>query len=342
MFKLCVVVIAHNEADRISQSILSLREQTLSVEVMFVDNGSTDETCESVASQFGSHVSIFREPYEDISFSLTRAIKIALRESDASFFALLAGDDEWGPLTAESAICALSVPGAAQAVRLPCVWVDAGRNVLRRIPGQSFYFTSRLRRRLQLLITPYEMEIANALYGVFDRETFGDLAAILGSRAMQEHADDVAACFELIDRHPMGQVVEPPSDCYLARYDKGIDLPFERLGLIPPVSKSRGHRYRYALRLWWATHRSVLKALGNRRATKWAVAPQSLAGVLVEFGYQVAFQGRKAILHSIGSRIPDHNQSVGLPTADERSLTRQSGQFDRDPVSRTCWSGDQA
>jgi glycosyltransferase involved in cell wall biosynthesis len=88
-----VVVPCFNIAEFIAEAIDSaLRQDRVRVEVIAVDDGSTDSTPQVLAS-YGSRIRVIRQP----NAGLSAARNTALAAANGDFVALLDGDDVWAP-----------------------------------------------------------------------------------------------------------------------------------------------------------------------------------------------------------------------------------------------------
>lgn len=93
-----VVIPAHNAARFIGQSIESVFQQreaaaNLDLDVIVVDNASTDATCDCVQQDFGSKVRLLHEPKPGAAC----ARNIGIAAATAPLIAFLDADDVWLP-----------------------------------------------------------------------------------------------------------------------------------------------------------------------------------------------------------------------------------------------------
>ena len=98
-----VVIPTYNRASIIGRAIDSvLSQQYRAVEVIVVDDGSTDGT-EDLVRKYDSRVRYVRQPNAGVS----AARNLGLRETKGEFIALLDSDDEWLPWKIELQVAAL-------------------------------------------------------------------------------------------------------------------------------------------------------------------------------------------------------------------------------------------
>ena len=116
MPRVSVVMAAYNVAPFIGEAIYSVLNQTFSsLELLVVDDGSTDGTADIVASIADSRVRLLRLPHG----SATIALNAGVAEASGEFLAFLDGDDRWHPTKLEKHVSFLD---AHPAVDLTFSW----------------------------------------------------------------------------------------------------------------------------------------------------------------------------------------------------------------------------
>jgi len=90
-----VVMPAYNAADTITRAIVSARAQEYRpIQIIIVDDASTDETCTTVEALAGDYLTLVRQP---VNGGVARARNVALARATGEFVAFLDADDEWLP-----------------------------------------------------------------------------------------------------------------------------------------------------------------------------------------------------------------------------------------------------
>jgi GT2 family glycosyltransferase len=98
--RVSAVIVSYNTRDELLRSLASLRSVTLPIEVLVVDNASTDGSAEAVSESFPE--ARLRRNAENLGFS--RANNQALREARALYVLLLNSDAEVRPGCVESLV----------------------------------------------------------------------------------------------------------------------------------------------------------------------------------------------------------------------------------------------
>ena len=105
-----VVIPVHNGERFVCEAIESvLAQRGISVDVIVVDNNSTDRTCEVVAERFGGSVMLIHESKPGGAAARNAGARIAT----APWLAFLDADDLWLPEKLSTQIAASSGPGSA-------------------------------------------------------------------------------------------------------------------------------------------------------------------------------------------------------------------------------------
>lgn len=233
--RLVVVVVAHNEAERIGGCMRSIAGQlaAAAVRVLVSDNASTDGTSDlaGIAAD-GLDVTIRTTTPLGPSEHFVSSGKWALEsEPDAEFFAYLAGDDTWGPGFTDAALAALhGAPDCGMAFPT-FVWEgEAGEE--RRLAPLALGHRSSRARQLRALVAADGRELANLVYGMYRRAAFADLMTAWESGG-EHFAADYAAVWRLL----AGQrsVICPDAEGF-RHVRRGANL-LERVGL-PRASAS--------------------------------------------------------------------------------------------------------
>ncbi len=116
-----VIMPAHNAARFIARGMASALGQTeRNLELIIVDDGSTDATVALVRTVVDSRVRLVQQPKAGVS----RARNRGLQAAKGRWIAFLDTDDEWAPDFLESMLAALAV--CPQAVLAYCGWQNLG------------------------------------------------------------------------------------------------------------------------------------------------------------------------------------------------------------------------
>ena len=120
-----VVVPTFDRAEVLPRALDSVIEQTrLPVEVIVVDDGSTDATAELVESRFPG-VLVLRQENRGVSAARNRG----LGASRGEWIALLDSDDEWRPRKLERQLSALEAQPDLRICHTDEIWIRRGRRV---------------------------------------------------------------------------------------------------------------------------------------------------------------------------------------------------------------------
>jgi glycosyltransferase involved in cell wall biosynthesis len=120
-----VVVPTFDRAEVLPRALDSVIEQTrLPVEVIVVDDGSTDATAELVESRFPG-VLVLRQENRGVSAARNRGIGASRGE----WIALLDSDDEWRPRKLERQLSALEAQPDLRICHTDEIWIRRGRRV---------------------------------------------------------------------------------------------------------------------------------------------------------------------------------------------------------------------
>lgn len=121
-----VIIPTHNRAHLLPRAVESILRQTYgAVEVVVVDDGSTDETpslLASLAAEHGDRLRHMRQENAGCAAACNRGIEMARGD----FVAIVGSDDEWMPTAAETLVSTLLEAPDAALVYSPSVEVFAG------------------------------------------------------------------------------------------------------------------------------------------------------------------------------------------------------------------------
>ena len=120
-----VVIPTFNRRQTIGRSIDSVLNQTLfPSEIIVVDNGSTDGTCDYIQSNFPS-IKLLHQPNKGVSAARNKGIRYA----DTNWIALLDSDDEWFPQKLEKQVMTLSQSPDIKFCHTEEIWIRNGVRV---------------------------------------------------------------------------------------------------------------------------------------------------------------------------------------------------------------------
>ena len=92
--RVSALIPTYNRRHYVPRAVASVLSQTVPVsEIIVVDDGSTDDTADLLAQQFGGKVRIVRQTNQGVSNARRRAV----REATGEWVAFLDSDDEWTP-----------------------------------------------------------------------------------------------------------------------------------------------------------------------------------------------------------------------------------------------------
>lgn len=116
-----VIMPAHNAARFISRGMASaLGQSARELELIVIDDGSTDATASIVGHYGDPRVRLFRQP----NLGVSRARNRGLQEATGVWVAFLDSDDEWAPDFIETMLCALTA--SPDSVLAYCGWQNVG------------------------------------------------------------------------------------------------------------------------------------------------------------------------------------------------------------------------
>ena len=120
-----VVIPTYNRRKTIGRSIDSVLNQTLfPSEIIVVDDGSTDGTCDYIQSNFPS-IKLLHQPNKGVSAARNKGIRYA----DTNWIALLDSDDEWFPQKLEKQVMTLSQSPDIKFCHTEEIWIRNGVRV---------------------------------------------------------------------------------------------------------------------------------------------------------------------------------------------------------------------
>ena len=120
-----VVIPTYNRRQTIGRSIDSVLNQTLfPSEIIVVDDGSTDGTCDYIQSNFPS-IKLLHQPNKGVSAARNKGIRYA----DTNWIALLDSDDEWFPQKLEKQVMTLSQSPDIKFCHTEEIWIRNGVRV---------------------------------------------------------------------------------------------------------------------------------------------------------------------------------------------------------------------
>jgi len=167
--KVSVVIPTYNRGRRLLRAISSVLYQSYNnIEVIVVDDGSTDNTCKLITSFFKNRITYIKhKKNRGVSVARNRGILA----SKAPFIAFLDSDDYWFPKKIQSQIDFFANNPAAVACQTDELWIRNGRRVNPgkrhiKIDGDIFKASLRL-----CLVSPSAVMIKKSLFdeiGLFD------------------------------------------------------------------------------------------------------------------------------------------------------------------------------
>ena len=124
-FPVSVIIPTHNRTEYLPHALDSVYSQTCPVvEVIVVDDGSTDHTVEKLCSDYPS-VHFLRQENQGVS----SARNLGIREASQPWIALLDSDDRWAPQKLQRQINHLSQNPSLRAVHTGEKWIRNGQQV---------------------------------------------------------------------------------------------------------------------------------------------------------------------------------------------------------------------
>lgn len=197
--RLVVVVPALDEGSRIGTCLASLVAQKAPLQVFVSDNDSADDTA-AVARSYAGRLQLTLRTVQRLPASphFVSAGRWALAATDASTYALLAGDDTWEEGFAATALDVLGRHPDVDVVYPTFRW--EGGVTERLLRPTSFTSASPTARQLRALVMSDRRELANLVYGVYRREAF---IALLDQweRGGDAFGSDFAAAWAVLGRH---------------------------------------------------------------------------------------------------------------------------------------------
>ena len=221
---LVVVVPALDEESRIGSCLDSLRSQSAALQVFVSDNASTDQTA-AVARSYGDRLplTVRTVPRLPASAHFVSAARWALASTQASAYALLAGDDTWESGFARAALDVLQQRPEVDVVYPAFRW--EGGAVERLLPPADLT-GGPLSRQLRALTLADRRELANLVYGVYRREAFVTLVDEW-ERGGDLFGSDFAAAWAVLGRHRAAAC----SAAVGRRYERGGADLLQRVGV---------------------------------------------------------------------------------------------------------------
>ncbi len=122
-----VIIPTFNRARSLIQAVASVLAQSYSnLEIIVVDDGSTDNSADLLHSRFGSRIRLLRLPRNrGVSYARNRGIEL----SRGSFIAFLDSDDLWEPEKAERQIAFMRTASEIMISQTDEIWIRNGKRV---------------------------------------------------------------------------------------------------------------------------------------------------------------------------------------------------------------------
>ena len=121
-----VVIPAFNRARKVVRAITSVLSQTFTdVEIIVVDDGSTDETKKAV-KQFGDFLTYVAHPSNR---GVSAARNTGIKKSNGQLIAFLDSDDHWLPEKLAVQVCFFDEHPEAVVCQTEEIWIRNGRRV---------------------------------------------------------------------------------------------------------------------------------------------------------------------------------------------------------------------
>jgi glycosyltransferase involved in cell wall biosynthesis len=215
-----VIIPAYNRAHSVSRSIDSvLRQSYRPLEVIVVDDGSTDGTAESLAA-FGDQISLIRQQNGGPS----SARNAGVRQSKGSLIAFLDSDDTWEPQKLESQVRLMILGGN----KVPCCVCNA-RNIVNGAFNKTSFEIAEVDCKLKEGYWMNPAELISTRFLLFNQ-------VVLIRRVAFERIGGFKECMRLLEDHdlafrlsllgPWGFISEP----LVTKYDQedGVGVQAQR------------------------------------------------------------------------------------------------------------------
>lgn len=125
MSRVSVIIPTYNRAHTLPRALDSVLAQTCTAdEIIVVDDGSTDETCDLLSQRY-PQVTLIQQDNSGVSAARNRAIEVAQGE----WLAFLDSDDEWLPHKLASQFALLEQAVEHRLIHSDEIWVRNGRRV---------------------------------------------------------------------------------------------------------------------------------------------------------------------------------------------------------------------
>lgn len=125
IYSVTVIIPTYNRRESLARALDSVIAQTVRpLEILVIDDGSTDETEEFLAEAFGD-VRYFFQENRGVSAARNRGIA----EARGDWIAFLDSDDEWKPEKLERQLAAVREAPDVQIVHTEEIWIRNGRRV---------------------------------------------------------------------------------------------------------------------------------------------------------------------------------------------------------------------
>lgn len=132
-----IIIAAYNSETTINETIESVLKQTLTdLEVIVIDDGSTDNTCQKIRAINDSRVKLF--PYENGGVAKARNRGIA--KAEGKYIAFLDHDDLWTPNKLEDQVSALEKSPDAGVAYSWTIYMYSEENPVRYVKSPPVYF----------------------------------------------------------------------------------------------------------------------------------------------------------------------------------------------------------
>jgi glycosyltransferase involved in cell wall biosynthesis len=196
--KVAVVIPTYNYGQYIAEAIDSILHQTLApVEVVVVDDGSTDNTAEIVV-HFGDRIKYIRQDNAGVSAARNRGVK----ESSAELIAFLDADDIWEPTKLEKQVARFAGDSEVGLVHCGMREFDSetGRTIAWHLDGGEGWVAN------DLLLWEKRTVVGPGGTIVVSREAFEGSG---GFDSQMKVSEDLDLCYRIAKRHKFAFVPEP-------------------------------------------------------------------------------------------------------------------------------------